>query len=145
MNNYTNSAELLAKNGWMVYVTNGQSMWPLIKEDPDTIFVVSHEKEILKDDVILFNRDGKLILHRVVGKNENGYTTRGDGMIKCERGIKEEDIVGVLKGYTRKGKNISVDSTGYRVYVLLWCRTLAVRRVCIFMRRIYKRLLKNER
>lgn len=140
MNNYTSPEELLAETGWMVYTTMGQSMWPLIRKSPDTILVEKLKNEIQKYDVILFKNDGKYILHRVIGKDDAGYITRGDSMKRCERGIKDENIIGLLTGYTRKGKNVPIESAGYRLYVTLWCKIGVIRKFCLFFRRVLKKI-----
>lgn len=130
--------EYLKKNGTLIYRNVGVSMLPLIKQGRD-LFIVQKKSEnrCKKYDVVLFKRaDEKYVLHRIIKVNENDYIIRGDNCVNKEYGIKDEDIIGVMTSFIRKGKEYSVDNRLYKIYSVLWCKLY-------FLRRIYQRLINR--
>lgn len=127
--------EYLDKNGTLIYRNIGTSMLPLLKQGRD-LFVVQKKTQsrYKKYDVVLFKRnDNKYVLHRIIKVNKNDYTIRGDNCVYKEYGVKDEDILGVMTSFIRKGKEYTVDNKFYRIYSVLWCKLY-------FLRRVYKRL-----
>ena len=130
--------EYLEKNGTLIYRNVGVSMLPLIKQGRD-LFIVQKKSEnrCKKYDVVLYKRaDEKYVLHRIIKVNENDYIIRGDNCVNKEYGIKDEDIIGVMTSFIRKGKEYSVDNRLYKIYSVLWCKLY-------FLRRIYQRLINR--
>ncbi len=132
--NKTSYEEYLDKNNVLVYRNTGVSMLPLLKQGRD-LFVV--EKKLStrckKYDVVLFKRnDDKYVLHRIIKVNEHDYTIRGDNCVNAECGVKDEDIIGIMTSFIRKGKEYSVNNLWYRMYSVLWSNFY-------FLRRIYQR------
>lgn len=133
--NKTTYEEYLEKNGTLIYRNVGVSMLPLIKQGRDLFIVKKKSAERCKKyDVVLFKRaDNKYVLHRIINVNQNDYVIRGDNCVNKEYGIKDEDIIGVMTSFIRKGKEYSVDNRVYKIYSVLWCRFY-------FLRRVYQKL-----
>ena len=81
------------------------SMSPKI-EKGDVIILRSMKNEeiskIKKGDVLVYNHDNKIIVHRVIKKNNNGETisfkTKGDyNNAKDSWTVKQEDVIGIVK------------------------------------------------
>lgn len=81
------------------------SMSPAI-EKGDVIVLKSMKNEevrkIKKGDVLVYNHDNKIIVHRVIKKNNNGETisfkTKGDyNNAKDSWTVKQEDVIGIVK------------------------------------------------
>ncbi len=70
-------------------------------------------------DLPLYRRkDGSYVLHRVVNFGGDGsYTMCGDNQFAVEKGITDDDIVGVVTAFYRKGKPYTVNSMKYRAYL----------------------------
>ena len=133
--NKTTYEEYLEKNGTLIYRNVGVSMLPLIKQGRD-LFIVKKKSahRCKKYDVVLFKRaDNKYVLHRIIKVNPNDYIIRGDNCVNKEYGVKDEDIIGVMTSFIRKGKEYSVDNRLYKLYSVLWCRVY-------FLRRVYQKL-----
>lgn len=133
--NKTTYEEYLEKNGTLIYRNVGVSMLPLIKQGRD-LFIVKKKSanRCKKYDVVLFKRaDNKYVLHRIIKVNPNDYIIRGDNCVNKEYGVKDEDIIGVMTSFIRKGKEYSVDNRLYKLYSVLWCRVY-------FLRRFYQKL-----
>ncbi len=133
--NKTTYEEYLEKNGTLIYRNVGVSMLPLIKQGR-FLFIVKKKSahRCKKYDVVLFKRaDNKYVLHRIIKVNPNDYIIRGDNCVNKEYGVKDEDIIGVMTSFIRKGKEYSVDNRLYKLYSVLWCRVY-------FLRRVYQKL-----
>jgi len=139
--------EMLALCGEIPFATKGRSMWPFVRDNPDAVRIGRIEKEIVKGDVILFRYQGRVLLHRVCGQDENGFITRGDNCIACETGIAEEDVIGILTGVTRKGSIRTPGGIGYKLYKALWCSNrffVRLTHMAVSLRRAVKRRLKRS-
>ena len=116
--------EYLDQNGSMTYTNVGVSMLPLLRQGRDLFTLEKKGDARCKvGDVVLYRADGKYVLHRVVEVRENDYVILGDNCVRREFGITDDDIIGVMTGYVRGGKEHSVSDPGYRLYSAVWLRT----------------------
>ena len=124
MSNGISYEAYLAQNGSMTYTNVGESMLPLLRQGRD-LFTVKQKgpERCAVGDVVLYRRENKYVLHRVVEVRENDYVILGDNCVNREHGISDADILGVMTGYVRKGKTHSVSDRGYRLYSAIWLRT----------------------
>lgn len=113
--------EILAQQGVYVSTTAGFSMYPMIRDRKDTIIINPCYGRLKKHDVPLYKRGDKYVLHRIVKVLPDSYVIRGDNCLRSERGITDEDLVGVLAGFYRDGKRIDLYGLPYKAYVYL-CR-----------------------
>lgn len=114
--------EMLRRDGFLIYKTQGVSMRPLFKQNRDLVTIKPYTGRLKKYDVPLYpkkNGSGYL-LHRIIQVRDNDYVIRGDNTFVKEYGITDSDIIGVLTDFKRKGKNYSVDNKGYRLYARVW-------------------------
>lgn len=131
--------EELKEKGILVYTNVGTSMRPLIRQGKDVMIISSLDKlgrNLKKMDVPLYKRDsGQYVLHRIIKIDKNGYVIRGDNTYSNEYGVTDHQIIGVLTGVIRNGKEISVNSFGYKVYSYFWLYTYYIRKVVVWMKR----------
>ena len=136
--------EELEKSGKLVYTTVGVSMRPLIKQDRDIAIISKPRERLKKFDVALYKRpNGQYVLHRVVKVLGNGYVILGDNCISKEYNIKDSQILGVLTSLNRNGKEIDLNSFGYKLYVRARYAHYPVRVIISKSKRLIKRLLKR--
>ena len=111
---------VLQNGGEVSFVTSGFSMLPLLRNKTDTATLRKPDRPIRRGDVIFYRRpDGKYVLHRVIGKREDGYVLRGDNQKEVEYGVQPDWIWAVLVSVRRKeGKVIDCDSTRYKLYTV---------------------------
>lgn len=134
--------EKIENGGTVQLPITGTSMLPLLVWGRDTVELTKCENP-QKYDIIFYRRDdGHFVLHRIVGKNENGFILCGDNQVKKEYGITENHIIAVVKSITRKGKTFSVDKSSYKIYVNLWTLILPLRNIILVPMRKIKGLLK---
>ena len=114
-----NYEEYIQKNGSLTYTNVGVSMMPLLRQGKDLFTVTKRNGErCKKGDVVLYKRPpNKYVLHRIVEVRDNGYVILGDNCINKEYGIKDSDIIGVMTGYVRNGKEHSIYDKSYRLYI----------------------------
>ena len=131
MNKPFSFAEYLDQNETLTYTNVGVSMLPLLRQGKDLFTVRKKGKERCKaGDVVLYRRTpDRYVLHRVVEVRPEDYVILGDNCIAKEYGIRDEDILGIMTGYVRDGKEHSIEEPGYRVYSNLWMHTIGMR-VC---------------
>ena len=134
--------EKIENGGTVQLPITGTSMLPVLVWGRDTVELTKCENP-QKYDIIFYRRDdGHFVLHRIVGKNENGFILCGDNQINKEYGITENHIIAVVKSITRKGKTFSVDKSSYKIYVNLWTLILPLRNIILVPMRKIKGLLK---
>lgn len=136
--------EELERSGKLVYTTVGVSMNPLIKQDRDLSIIEKPKGRLKKFDVALYKRaNGQYVLHRVVKVLEDGYVILGDNCCSKEYNIKESQILGVLTSLVRNGKEIDLNSFGYKLYVRARYAHYPVRVIISKTKRFLRKLIKR--
>ena len=136
--------EELERSGKLVYTTVGVSMNPLIKQDRDLSIIEKPKGRLKKFDVALYKRaNGQYVLHRVVKVLEDGYVILGDNCCSKEYNIKESQILGVLTSLVRNGKEIDLNSFGYKLYVRARYAHYPVRVIISKTKRFLIKLIKR--
>ena len=147
MNAPSRFEELLQRDGVLIYKTRGVSMRPMLKQDRDLVIIRPVEGRLKKYDIPLYRRkNGNYVLHRIIGVRENNYIIRGDNTFVKEY-VPDSTIVGVLTDFKRKGREHSVNETGFRIYSRVWNFIYPVRLVLHKARRLggkVKRSLKGS-
>lgn len=117
----------------------GTSMLPLLQQRRDLFIVRKRGPDRLcVGDVVLYRRPpDKYVLHRIVEIREKDYVILGDNCVNREYGITDEDIIGVMTGFVRRGKQHAVTEPGYRLYSFIWLHSAGVR---IFLKRTTSRV-----
>ena len=125
--------EVLARYETLTYANVGVSMLPLLRQGRD-LFTVRRKgaERCRRGDVVLYKRKEQYVLHRVVEVRTDDYVILGDNCSAKEYGVRDADILGVMTGFVRNGKEHSVSERGYRAYSLLILHTVSAR---IFLKR----------
>jgi len=130
----------LKNKGFIVISNKGNSMLPLIRQGKDLMVIVSKPNRRIRPlEAVFYRRGNKYLLHRVLFRRKNDYIIGADNRIYGEKGITDDDILGVLSAVIRdKNKEIKVQSIPYKFYVLFWYFIYPIR--FIFMAyRLYKK------
>ena len=119
----------LAKNGAIAFVPSGVSMWPTLKNRGQSVIVTAKKERLKRYDVALYIRAGnKYVLHRVMEAVDGGYIICGDSQFALER-VKEEQVIGVMEGFYRGKKFVSVSDEKYKKEVEDWFRKKTRRKI----------------
>ena len=136
--------EELERSGKLVYTTVGTSMNPMIKQDRDLSIIEKPKGRLKKYDVALYKRpNGQYVLHRVVKVLDDGYVILGDNCVNKEFNIKETQILGVLVYLVRNGKEVDLNSFGYKIYVRARYAHYPVRVIIFRTKRFLRKLIKK--
>ena len=134
--------EYLDKYGSLTYKNKGVSMMPLLRQDRD-LFTI--EKKVQdrcrKYDVVLYKTGEKYILHRVIKVVPDGYVIRGDNTYHKEFKT-DRDILGVMTGFQRDGRDHKVTEFGYKLYSVIRCASYPLRALYLKLRHAAGKLLK---
>jgi hypothetical protein len=125
--------EVLFSRGQYIGPTVGVSMLPMLKNRRDTIVVQAKTARLQRLDVALYRRGDAYILHRVLQPIDGGYIIRGDNCYVDEN-IPEDDVVGVLTEFFRKGKHFYCTDKKYIKYTERRLKTYKFRRVFVVLK-----------
>ena len=125
--------ELLDRDGHLAFTNKGVSMLPLLRQGRDVMLIEKKGADGYKKlDAVLFRRpkaEGKdaYVMHRILRVNPDGsYWIVGDNCVTGDT-VREEQILGILTGVIRDGKELSFDDWRYKLYVNTWCRWYPLR------------------
>lgn len=112
--------EMLNQNGEVTFIPEGISMLPVIVGGKDSVTVKKPAGRLKKFDACLYLRkNGGFVLHRVVKVLPDGYVMSGDNQYVLEKGITDDQIIGVVVSVDKNGKEISCQNRAYKLYVRL--------------------------
>lgn len=127
--------EVLLDKGVIIYTNKGYSMLPLLRQKKDLIEIRKKEPgRCKKYDVVLYKRDKKYILHRILRVLPDGYVVAGDHNTFLDDNITDDMILGVMTKVIRDGKTITPDNIRYKLYAHLWCDVYPIRMLVLKMK-----------
>ena len=134
--------EMLDNNKDVSFMPDGISMLPYLRPNSDRVILTPTLMPLNKYDMAFYTRaNGQPILHRVVAKTGDTYTMCGDNQAFLEYGVRESQIIGIVKGFYRGKRFILPKGLRYSVY----CRTLHIRRAVLhFIIRVKRKLGKQK-
>ena len=59
-------------------------------------------------DVVLFSRNGRLFVHRVVEMSGGAVVTRGDSMLNADPPVAVSDVLGLVESIERGGSRVAM-------------------------------------
>ena len=98
----------------------GNSMVPFLRSG-DTV-ILEKPGEIRKGDIVVFERKGYYIMHRVISIKNGFIDTLGDNLITPETDIPVENVVAIVSDVIRKGKELTPKSIVWNFYSKVYIR-----------------------
>jgi len=137
--------EYLDRNESLTYWNRGRSMLPLIREGKDLVTVEKKGdgQRFKRFDVVLYRKNGKLILHRIIKVRKADYVIMGDNTYRPETGISDDIILGKMTVFERNGMRRTVRDPIYLVYVYLWWFFFPIRWIANVFANCSRRILKK--
>lgn len=130
--------KMLAENIDVTITVTGDSMFPLWRHKRDTVVLTKCDKTTLKKgDIPLYRRTtGQYVMHRIIKVNHESYNLCGDAQTQIEYNLPTENVIAVVKAFTRKEKNYCCSDLRYKTYTVLWMRLFSCRRIILKCYRI---------
>ncbi len=142
----TDYKKQLNEKGMVVFVPRGNSMWPMLKNNHQSVIILPKTNPIKVYDVIFYVRkDGSYVLHRVLAEKNGQYAVCGDSQIELET-VSNDQIIGVMKGFYKGKKFIEATDEKYLRKVEKWYKNKSRRKAVLkffhFRVKVKKRLLR---
>lgn len=124
--------EIIAELGYYCASVHGCSMYPLLIDHRDSVFI-KKKPRYDKYDVVLFRRtNGQLVLHRLRNIKNGNYICSGDNDRVFEI-VEPQMIIGYMAEFSRNGSIKKADSFLYRVYSRIWAFSMPTKRLLQFV------------
>lgn len=90
----------------------GTSMLPMLREGRDSVVLSPPPKKLRPFDLALYRRDsGAYVLHRITAVGQT-YTCMGDNQFISEHGLRHDQIIALVTGFRRNGRDHTVTEPG---------------------------------
>ena len=112
--------ERLAAGQQVRFSPMGISMLPMLQPGRDSVVLSPAPERLRKYDLPLYRRDnGTYVLHRVTEAGDT-YTCIGDNQFVPEPGVRRDQVIAIVTGFRRNGRDHAVTEPGYRLYCRFW-------------------------
>ena len=137
---------LIEQNIDVTLTVTGNSMRPMLTHRKDSVVLTKCDPTALKKgDIPLYKRDnGQYVLHRIIKVNGSTYDIIGDHQTEIEYGVPKENVLCVVKAFTRNGKYHSCGDLSFRIYSVLWRWIIPLRGFMMAVHRLPSRLFKRK-
>ncbi|MBQ1377118.1 MAG: S24/S26 family peptidase [Lachnospiraceae bacterium] len=125
--------ELVQEGRTVSLLISGSSMSPFLIHHRDYIYFKAPDRPLKRGDMVFYNRDsGQYVMHRIrkVHWDESGslYDMIGDGQRITEKGIREDQIFGLIIRVKRNGKDIQPGDFWWEFFRTFWLSVIPIRR-----------------
>lgn len=127
---FKNIAELIDKGHEATIVVVGHSMEPFFESYRDEIKLSKCNRAKINDMILAYTTDKRYVAHRVIAVNGNIITMRGDGNVYGVEHTTQQDIVGIITAYRRRGRKKfhAMYTWKWKAYSFLWMHLGPMRR-----------------
>lgn len=130
---YLSSLRALSEEGKEVKLfISGSSMTPFLIHRRDSVVFRKPDRPLKRGDIVFYQRNGgQFVLHRILrvrgAKDTPLYDIVGDGQTEVERGVRRDQIFGLVVRAERKGKVIEPGSFWWQFFAGPWLWLLPLR------------------
>lgn len=126
---FSMTEKLLAEGKRVKFTVSGNSMWPLIIHNRDSVMLVPCDKERLKKgEIILFKTNPyHYVLHRITKVVKGGYITTGDGNLHRDGFVCCKQVVAKVSEIYRKDRVIICSKWYWKLFFRIWMFLFPIR------------------
>lgn len=137
--------EIIDQDGHAWITVTGNSMYPFLKGDRDSVELSKTSfKEIKRGDIVLIRRlSGAFVLHRVLKKGKDSFYIIGDAQQWVEGPLTAEQLQAIVTSIKRKTRVIKCNNPLYKAGVFVWMIVIPVRYRIFSVVRLARRLLRR--
>jgi signal peptidase I len=106
--------ESLSSHGFARLRVISNSMTPLLNIDDFVIIEQSSIKEYQRGDIVVFDRKGEFITHRLVRMGEDEWYTKGDRFHFLDEPVSVDDLVGKVIEIESRDNHVNLKSSKWR-------------------------------
>ena len=142
------AADFLAQGQKVAFTVSGNSMWPLIRHNRDSVLLASLDRPARVGDIVLLKvppPHDRYILHRIHRIQGDRCVTLGDGAMKPDPPVPLTCIIGRVEKVFRGKLSIGCDSLPSRFLFWLWRAFLPLRRPLLHGFRMAGRVMARLR
>jgi hypothetical protein len=135
------AAESLARSGRLRLRATGASMLPALRPGDELDFV-SDARAVEAGDIVLWRREGGLVVHRVRARDGDNLLTQGDALRSPDAPLSMAQVLGKLESCRRKGSDRTAGRAGVRDRAWAWllCRSQLATRIFLRWHRFTQRV-----
>jgi Peptidase S24-like len=134
------AAEVLRRSGRLRLQVRGESMLPAIWPRAVVEIVSCSVEEGKQGEIVLAMRDGRLFVHRLMGRRQDGFVLRGDSMPGSDLVFQDEALIGRVVGGEVAGLNRFYPALiVYRGIGLVLCYCGPLRRAALNLHQRWKK------
>ena len=132
--------ESLEQGNSVRFSPRGTSMLPMLRQGLDTVILSPlPPRRLNKYELPMYQREnGQYVVHRIIKSGET-YTCN---QFQKEPGLTHEQMIALVTGFTRNGKEHSVEELSHRAYCRFWHYSRPIRLLwryfLWYVRRIFK-------
>lgn len=137
--------DVIDKGNSFRFKVKGFSMSPFIK-DNDVLTISPLVNSVIgfgKAAAFIHPETGKMVVHRVVGKNRTCYLIKGDNIIKPDALISEKNTMGYVTRIERNDKNVFFGLGPERFLIAFLSRWSLLFPLLLFLRRFVRPVIKR--
>lgn len=140
---FQEAENILHQGGTVKLRLIGNSMFPLLHSDIDTVVIVPvSKKKLQRGTIVLFRYGKQYILHRIINKQNNIFQICGDGICIQKETATSENIIGILDRIEHTNGQITYCcSWNWRIKSEIWMLLRPMRR---YLLGIYRRIKKDN-
>jgi signal peptidase I len=102
--------QVLRRDGHLRIKARGSSMMPFIRDGDVVVVTTTESTEVGVGDVICYERPpGRLFLHRIIGRDGDGFVAKGDALAFTEL-VERAHVLGKVITVERHGRGRRLDS-----------------------------------
>lgn len=125
--------ELTEQGKEVSLLITGSSMAPFLIHERDYVFFKKPDRALEKGDMVFYRRrTGQYVMHRIRRVNADGsFDIIGDGQSVIERGVRREQIFGLITKVKRKGKILSDGDFCWEFFKHIWLHMIPLRMLLV--------------
>lgn len=123
--------QLISEGKAVTITAKGYSMNPFIAHLKDKITLGPCNDDQIRKGAVVLARDsrGKFVIHRIIKREGDIITLRGDGnYLRTIEKARVSDVIALMYSVTKKRRTYSVQSLRWRLYSWFWRLITPVRR-----------------
>lgn len=122
--------QMISEGKTVTITLKGNSMNPFIVHLRDQMTLGPWKDEEIRKGTVALVKDiyGNYLIHRIIKREGNTVTLLGDGNVEKTETATLDNVIGIMRSLTRKGRTYTPKSLTWKIYSAIWAILTPVRR-----------------